>query len=99
MSRLRRKSNKTTDMNYENYTSGQKELAHTIASKLEHSGCTTSEGVEVLSDVIVTLLAYMAPSKAELTEYLDNKLLPYLRNTSIEAHDLRHKERKYNGKD
>ena len=75
-------------MDYENYTSGQKVLAHTIASKLEHSGCTTNECVEVLSDVIGTLLACMAPSKEELTEYLDNKLMPYLRNTAIEAHDL-----------
>lgn len=75
-------------MDYENYTSGQKVLAHAIASKLEHSGCSTNECVEVLSDMIGTLLAYMAPSKAELTEYLDNKLMPYLRNTAIEAHDL-----------
>lgn len=75
-------------MDYENYTSGQKVLAHAIASKLEHSGCTANECVEVLSDMIGTLLAYMAPSKAELTEYLDNKLMPYLRNTAIEAQDL-----------
>lgn len=77
-------------MNYENYTSGQKVLAHTIAHKVEHSGCTTDECVQVLSDMVGSLLAYMAPSKAELTEYLDNKLMPYLRNTSIEAHDLQH---------
>lgn len=77
-------------MNYDNYTSSQKVLAQIIARKVEHSGCTTDECVEVLSDVIGSLLAYMAPSKAELTEYLDNKLMPYLRNTSIEAHDLQH---------
>lgn len=77
-------------MNYENYTSSQKVLAHTIARKVEHSGCTTDECVQVLSDMVGSLLAYMAPSKAELTEYLDNKLMPYLRNTSIEAHDLQH---------
>lgn len=77
-------------MNYENYTSGQKVLAHTIARKVEHSGCTTDECVQVLSDMVGSLLAYMAPSKAELIEYLDNKLIPYLRNTSIEAHDLQH---------
>lgn len=77
-------------MNYENYTSGQKVLATAIANKVENSGCTTDECVEVLSDMVGSLLAYMAPSKAELTEYLDNKLMPYLRNTSIEAHDLQH---------
>lgn len=77
-------------MNYENYTSSQKVLAQTIARKVEHSGCTTDECVQVLSDMVGSLLAYMAPSKAELTEYLDNKLMPYIRNTSIEAHDLKH---------
>lgn len=77
-------------MNYENYTYDQKVLAHTIARKVEHSGCTTDECVEVLSAGLCALLAYMAPSKAELAEYLDNKLLPYLRNTAIEAHDLQH---------
>lgn len=77
-------------MNYENYTSSQKVLAQTIARKVEHSGCTTDECVQVLSDMVGSLLAYMAPSKAELTEYLDNKLMPYIRNTSIEAHDLQH---------
>lgn len=77
-------------MNCENYTSGQKVLALTIASKVEHSGCTTDECVQVLSDMVGSLLAYVAPSKAELVEYLDNKLIPYLRNTSIEAHDLLH---------
>lgn len=75
-------------MNYENYTYDQKVLASTIARKVELFDCTTDECVEVLSDVLGSLLAYMAPSKAELTEYLDNKLLPYLRNTAIEAHDL-----------
>lgn len=77
-------------MNYENYTFSQKVLAHTIASRVEHSGCTADECVQVLSDMIGSLLAFMAPSKAELTEYLDNNLMPYLRNTSIEAHDLKH---------
>lgn len=77
-------------MNYENYTSDQKELAHTIVRKVGHSGCTTDECVQVLSDMVGFLLAYMAQSKAELTEYVDNKLIPYLRNTSIKAHDLQH---------
>lgn len=77
-------------MNYVNYTSGQKVLANAIGRKVEICGCTTDECVQVLSDLIGTLLAYMAPSKAELTEYFDNRLLPYLRSTSIETHDLLH---------
>lgn len=77
-------------MNYENYTYSQKVLAQTIAITVEHSRCTIDECVQVLSDMIGSLLPYIAPSKAELTEYLDNKLMPYLRNTSIEAHDLKH---------
>lgn len=77
-------------MNYENYTSGQRVLGIATAHNVEKCDCTTDECVEVLSDIIGTLLAYMAPSKAELAEYLDNKLLPYIRNASIEAHDLQH---------
>lgn len=77
-------------MNYENFSSAQKVLAHAIGRTCENSGCSTDECVQVMSSLIGVLLAYMAPSKAELTEYLDNKLLPYLRNTAIEAHDVKH---------
>lgn len=77
-------------MNYENYTSSQKVLAHNIARKVEHSGCTTDECVQVLSDMVCSLLAYMAPSKAELTEYLDNKLIPYIRRTALDTYGLQH---------
>ena len=77
-------------MNYENYTSDQKELAHTIVRKVEHSGCTTDECVQVLSDMVGFLLAYMAQSKAELTEYLDNKLIPYIRRTALDTYGLKH---------
>ena len=77
-------------MNYENYTSGQKVLTHAIARKIEDCGCNADECVQVLSDMVGSLLAYMAPSKAELTEYLDNKLLPYIRRTALDTYGLKH---------
>lgn len=77
-------------MNCENYTSGQKVLAHATACKIDDSGCNIDESVEVLSDIIGTLLGFGAPSKAELTEYLDNKLLPYIRRTTLDLHDIKH---------
>lgn len=77
-------------MNYENYTSSQKVLAQTIARKVEHSGCTTDECVQVLSDMVGSLLAYMAPSKAELTEYLDKTVLPGIRRDTLDWYDIKH---------
>ena len=73
-----------------NYTYDQEVLANTIARKVEHSGCTTHECVQVLSDMVGFLLAYMAPSKSELTEYVDNKLLPYIRRTALDTYGLKH---------
>lgn len=76
-------------MNYSNFTHDQKVLAQTVAEKIKRSGCNTDEIVEVLCEVAGSLLAYMAPSKAELAQYLDDKLLPYLRRTALDWHDIK----------
>lgn len=76
-------------MSYSNFTPDQKVLAQTVAEKVERSGCNTDQIVEVLCEVAGSLLAYMAPSKAELAQYLDDKLLPYLRRTALGWHDIK----------
>jgi len=76
-------------MNYPNFTPNQKVLAASIVNKVEHSGCSTDEIVEVLSEVCGSLLAYMAPTREELTNYLDNQLLPGQRRVALEWNDLK----------
>lgn len=75
---------------FTHFSPEQKVLIKSIINKVEHSGCTVDEIIEVLSETAGSVLACKTTSKAELTEYLDNKLIPYLRNTSIEAHVLQH---------
>lgn len=77
-------------MNFTHFTPEQKALTQSIVNKVEHSGCNTDEIVEALAEVTGSLLAYMAPSKAELAEYLDNRLLPYIRRTTLDLHDIKH---------
>ena len=77
-------------MNFSNFTPSQKVLIHSIVNKIDHSGCGTEEIVEVLSEVIGSLLAYVAPTKEELAEYLDKKLLPALRRDTLDRYDIKH---------
>lgn len=76
-------------MSYSNFTPDQKVLAQTVAEKIKRSGCNTDEIVEVLCEIAGSLLAYKAPSKAELAQYLDDKFLPYLRRTALDWHDIK----------
>lgn len=74
-------------MSYENYTTGQKVLAAAIASKGAHTECTADEFLEVLSDTIGYIVAHFALSKSEMTEYIDDILLPNLHLASIAFFD------------
>ncbi|MGN0236767.1 MAG: hypothetical protein ACI4AK_01565 [Lepagella sp.] len=77
-------------MGYTKYSPEMKVLARTIVNKLDYSGCGTYEGIEILSDIIASMLAVIAPSKGELMLHLDDKLLPYIRKTAFEVYDSHH---------
>ncbi|MDD6943370.1 MAG: hypothetical protein PUI70_05010 [Bacteroidales bacterium] len=76
-------------MNYDNFTTNQKVLTHSIFNKIENSGCSTDEVVDVLSEVFGYLLAYVAPSRELLTDCMDTKVLPGLRRRSVEYYELK----------
>lgn len=77
-------------MNFHEFTPNQKVLTTYIVNKVENSGCNTEEIVEVLSEVICSLMAYMAPTKEELTEYLDKTVLPGIRRDTLDWYDIKH---------
>ena len=77
-------------MSYANFTPQQKVLIHSLVNKVEHSGCNTDEIVDVLSEVIGSLLAYMAPTREELEEHLDKNLLPGIRRDTLDWYDIKH---------
>ena len=77
-------------MNFTHFTPDQKVLIKSIVKKIESSGCSTDECTEVMTEVIGSLLAYMVPSKEELAEYLDSKLLPYIRRVALGWYDVKH---------
>lgn len=79
-------------MNYDNFTAKQKVLAHTIANKIENSGCSSDEVIDVLSEVLGSLIAYVAPSRAMITDYMDTKVLQVLRRRAVEYYDLKQVE-------
>lgn len=82
-------------MNYDNFTANQKVLSHSIFIKIENSGCSTDEVVDVLSEVFGYLLAYVAPSRAMLADYMDTKVLLELRRRSVEYYDLKQVNEEY----
>lgn len=74
---------------FTHFTPDQKVLIQSIVNKADNSGCSPDEVVEALSEVIGSILAYKAPSKAELAEYLDNRLLPYIRSVVLGWYDVK----------
>ena len=71
-------------MNYDNFTANQKVLMHSIANKIENSGCDSGEVFDVLSEVFGSLLAYGASSRELLTLYMDTNVLQDLRQKAVE---------------
>ena len=76
-------------MNYDNFTANQKVLMHSIANKIENSGCNSGEVFDVLSEVFGSLLAYVASSRELLTLYMDVNVLQDLRQKAVEYYDLK----------
>ena len=76
-------------MNYDNFTANQKVLMHSIANKIENSGCDSGEIFDVLSEVFGSLLAYGASSRELLTLYMDTNVLQDLRQKAVEYYDLK----------
>ena len=76
-------------MKYDDFNSNQKVLMHSIASKIENSGCNSGEVFDVLSEVFGSLLAYVASSRELLTLYMDTNVLQDLRRKAVEYYDLK----------
>lgn len=79
-------------MNYDNFTTNQKVLMHSIVNKIENSGCNSGEIFDVLSEVFGSMLAYVAsyvaPSRELLTVYMDTNVLQDLRRKALAYYDL-----------
>ena len=82
-------------MNYEKFTANQKVLMHSIANKIENSGCNSGEIFDVLSEVFGSLLAYVASSRELLTLYMDTNVLQDLRRKAIAYYDLKQVNEEY----
>jgi hypothetical protein len=82
-------------MNYDNFTANQKVLMHSIANKIENSGCDSGEVFDVLSEVFGSLLAYVASSRGLLALYMDTKILQDLRRKAIAYFDLKQVNEEY----
>lgn len=82
-------------MNYDNFTANQKVLMHSIANKIENSGCDSGEVFDVLSEVFGSLLAYVASSRGLLALYMDTKILQDLRRKAIAYYDLKQVNEEY----
>lgn len=82
-------------MNYFEFTPAQKMLTESLIFKVEDSGCSTEEIIEVLTEVCGSLLTYMAPTREELTGYIDKTLLPEMRRAALEWHDRKQLKEKY----
>lgn len=77
-------------MGYTKYSPEMKVLSKTIMNKLLNSGCYNDECIQIMVDIIASILAVVAPSKGELMLNLDDKLLPYIRETAFELYDSHH---------
>lgn len=82
-------------MNYDNFTANQKVLMHSIANKIENSGCDSGEVFDVLSEVFGSLLAYVSSSRAVLTAYMDIRVLQDLRRKALAYYDLKQVNEEY----
>ena len=82
-------------MNYDNFTANQKVLMHSIANKIENSGCDSGEVFDVLSEVFGSLLAYVASSRGLLALYMDTKVLQDLRRKALAYYDLKQVNEEY----
>lgn len=82
-------------MNYEIFTANQKVLMHSIANKIEKSGCNSGEVFDVLSEVFGSLLAYVASSRELLALYMDTNVLQDLRRKAIAYYDLKQVNEEY----
>lgn len=82
-------------MNYDNFTANQKVLMHSIANKIENSGCNSGEVFDVLSEVFGSLLAYVAPSRGLLALYMDTNVLQDLRRKALAYYDLKQVNEEY----
>ena len=82
-------------MNYDNFTANQKVLMHSIANKIENSGCDSGEVFDVLSEVFGSLLAYVAPSRGLLALYMDEKVLQDLSRKALAYYDLKQVNEEY----
>lgn len=77
-------------MGYTKYSPEMKVLSRTIMNKLQNSVCYNDECVQIMVDIIASILAVVAPSKGELMLHLDDKLLPYIREAAFEFYDSLH---------
>lgn len=82
-------------MNYDNFTANQKVLMHSIANKIEKSGCNSGEVFDVLSEVFGSLLAYVASSRELLALYMDTNVLQDLRRKALAYYDLKQVNEEY----
>lgn len=82
-------------MNYEKFTANQKVLMHSIANKIEKSGCNSGEVFDVLSEVFGSLLAYVASSRELLALYMDTNVLQDLRRKALAYYDLKQVNEEY----
>lgn len=82
-------------MNYDNFTANQKVLMHSIANKIENSGCNSGEVFDVLSEVFGSLLAYVSSSRELLALYMDTNVLQDLRRKALAYYDLKQVNEEY----
>lgn len=82
-------------MNYTKFTPEQKVLIKSIISKVENSGCNTEDVIEVLTEVCGSVLTFIAPSREDLTEYLDKNFIPEMRRVALAWYDLKHNQEQY----
>lgn len=82
-------------MNYDRFSTNQKVLMHSIANKIEKSGCNSGEVFDVLSEVFGSLLAYVASSRELLALYMDTNVLQDLRRKALAYYDLKQVNEEY----
>lgn len=82
-------------MKYLTFSPEQEDLINFIIHKIENSGCNTAEIVEVLTEICASLLSFVTPSREELVEYLENKLLPEMRDTVLAWYELKYVKEQY----
>ena len=71
-------------MNYTKFNREQIAIIDCILNLIEHSGCNTSEIIEVLSELTGALIAYKATSKEEIKEFIENNLIQRISTVALD---------------